>query len=378
VTLDALLAQLPDSLTLRGEGQGIDVVRVLEVPDPPTAPLAGTLYLAADAAALAQALAWAPVRDVALAVPAALAPHDAPLPLLLLSAPRIPLDFAARVQRALSAAPESGLGRDAACAALIDDVVHGRFHDPVAVAVRARAVGVDVAAARVVLVAAIDDFERFYLQHAQRGEPYIQRLQAHLLALVREEVLRSDPRASVVAVGDAVIALIGDEGAARSAAAAVAGRLRGEWRFVPLALGIGGARGDWTGLPASYREATLALALRRRLRSPVRTVAFDDVSPFALLEWIDPKGEIGALLAREIAPLQEADRSARSRLVETLATYLDVGGSLKRAAERLGVHPKTLRYRLDRIEDQLGRGALEGDERLLLHLAARWALWREA
>ena len=62
-------------------------------------------------------------------------------------------------------------------------------------------------------------------------------------------------------------------------------------------------------------------------------------------------------------------------LVETIAAYFDSGGSLKRAAATLGIHPKTLRYRLDRAEDILGPGSLEGDKRLLYHLAARYILW---
>ena len=384
MTLDQLLATLPNELDLlAGDAAHVEVRRVLEAPGEEQAVLPGTLFLLAGEDD-APSAAWLARRgDAVIVAPAGAArmllAHPARrAAIVALRTPRVPLDLSARIQRALLDPVGDGFAVGSVAVArqdLVDDVLHGRFQDPNAVRARADGLGIELEAAHVVLVAAIDDFERFYLLHAAEGEPYIQRLKGALALLVRQEVLRHDPRGTVVSIGDAVVGLLGDEEAAKSAAAAVAGGSRRELRFVPMAVATGGHKSSWTLLGASYREARLALELRRRLRLRSRHVAFRDLTGVALLQLLGGTAEVKALLADELAPLVEADRLHRTRLVETLAAYFDAGSSLKRAAEGLNVHPKTLRYRLDRIGDLLGTDALEGDKRLLYYLAAKWWLW---
>jgi len=142
-----------------------------------------------------------------------------------------------------------------------------------------------------------------------------------------------------------------------------------------VAVAAGLPKDELAGLAYSYREARMALTLRKRLRMRERFVAFREVTGSALLEQIVQTPEIASLLSAELRPLQEAEYSRKPVLVETLAAYFDTGGSLKRAAAALRIHPKTLRYRLDKVEEILGHGALDGEKRLLYYLAARYTLW---
>ena len=57
----------------------------------------------------------------------------------------------------------------------------------------------------------------------------------------------------------------------------------------------------------------------------------------------------------------------------TLLAYLDAGGDVAAAAQRLRVHPNTCRYRLARAERMFGFTLAEPDERLLLWLQLRLA-----
>ncbi|MDF1524289.1 MAG: helix-turn-helix domain-containing protein, partial [Trueperaceae bacterium] len=268
-------------------------------------------------------------------------------------------------------------GVTAARQALVDDVLNARFQDPHAVLVRARALGLDLDGLRVVVLVAVDDFERFYLQHEREGEAYFQRLRGTVSLLLRQEAQRVSAHGAVVPLGDAAVALLPGLDAARTVATEVAARARRELRLVPVVVGVGGEKTAWTQLSASYREAVLALRLRRRLRLRTRHVAFADVTGAALLELLEHTPEVRGLLSGAIAPLVAADRAHRSRLVETLAAWFDAGTSLKQAASALGVHPKTLRYRMDRIGDLLGQDAFEGDRRLLYYVAARLHLWTQ-
>jgi DNA-binding PucR family transcriptional regulator len=65
----------------------------------------------------------------------------------------------------------------------------------------------------------------------------------------------------------------------------------------------------------------------------------------------------------------EADRAGA--LVATLSAYLDCFGDVRAAAEKLGVHPNTFRYRLRRLQQQVGLNLSDPAERLVAALQLR-------
>ena len=67
------------------------------------------------------------------------------------------------------------------------------------------------------------------------------------------------------------------------------------------------------------------------------------------------------------AVLREQDPA----LAETLRAYLDSFGDIAAAAQRLHVHPNTVRYRVRRIEQVLATSLADPDVRLLLSLSLR-------
>ncbi|WP_026213984.1 PucR family transcriptional regulator [Nonomuraea coxensis] len=71
--------------------------------------------------------------------------------------------------------------------------------------------------------------------------------------------------------------------------------------------------------------------------------------------------------------LVRADLAAGGELVRSLAAYLDASCDVGRAAERLVLHPNTLRYRLRRVRDRYGVDLDDPDTRLMLTLAVRLA-----
>ena len=60
-----------------------------------------------------------------------------------------------------------------------------------------------------------------------------------------------------------------------------------------------------------------------------------------------------------------------ARLAESLAALLDAGCKWSEAAETLGVHRHTLRYRMDRLKERTGRHPDDPQQRMELWLAVK-------
>ncbi|GAA2785167.1 helix-turn-helix domain-containing protein [Saccharopolyspora taberi] len=80
---------------------------------------------------------------------------------------------------------------------------------------------------------------------------------------------------------------------------------------------------------------------------------------------------IRELSARSLAPLDGLTVKQRARLTETLLVWLQSRGSAPELAERLGVHPQTVRYRMHQLEGLFGDRLTDADERLNLEIALR-------
>jgi PucR C-terminal helix-turn-helix domain len=115
---------------------------------------------------------------------------------------------------------------------------------------------------------------------------------------------------------------------------------------------------------AAAREATAVLPVARRLgRVDVIVRAASLALERALLA--EP-GLLAMAVDRELGPLLRAPRSAG--LVETVEAYLAERENIRAAGRRLGVAPRTVAYRLERVERILG-GRLDADRRLRLATA---------
>jgi hypothetical protein len=77
------------------------------------------------------------------------------------------------------------------------------------------------------------------------------------------------------------------------------------------------------------------------------------------------------LRRRTLAPVDDLPAGAAARAVETLQAWLDAHGDVTATAERLHVHPQTVRYRLAGLRDTLGPVLDDPTARLELALALR-------
>lgn len=74
------------------------------------------------------------------------------------------------------------------------------------------------------------------------------------------------------------------------------------------------------------------------------------------------------LIAGLLDPLIEYDEEHGSDYVPTLGAYLECFGDVRAAADRLHVHPNSLRYRIRRIGELAGFDLTDADQRLVLQI----------
>jgi DNA-binding PucR family transcriptional regulator len=78
---------------------------------------------------------------------------------------------------------------------------------------------------------------------------------------------------------------------------------------------------------------------------------------------------LAQLVGEWLGPLLAHDRERRPPLLPTLAAFLDAGAAQQATADALGVHVSTVKYRLGRIGEILGRDLTAPDVRFQLQVA---------
>jgi sugar diacid utilization regulator len=145
-------------------------------------------------------------------------------------------------------------------------------------------------------------------------------------------------------------------------------------------LAVGSCYPDAWHVAGSYREAQFVASLASSaLSNPaVPVLDFDSLGVYRMLSSVaDPAG-IDAFMNQQLGLLIEYDRQHDASLVLTLARYFDSGCNYDDAAAALSVHRNTLKYRLKRIREVLGRDPNDGSARLDLHMATTVWLTRDS
>ena len=125
------------------------------------------------------------------------------------------------------------------------------------------------------------------------------------------------------------------------------------------------------GLPAvsiAFKQADQALSVARR--RGVALVEHEDVAAGSVLPLLADDA-VRAFADGLLRSLREHDANGRGDLVASLRAWLSRHGQWDAAAAELGVHRHTLRYRMRRVEEILGRSLDDPDVRMELWLALK-------
>ncbi|WP_199832858.1 PucR family transcriptional regulator, partial [Streptomyces puniciscabiei] len=192
---------------------------------------------------------------------------------------------------------------------------------------------------------------------------------------VESAAARSGEAVLVVPERERLVVLAADGGAAVAACTSHAAALEAA-RAVPeqaggdedeLVVGLSAPAGP-IAAAAAYKQAEQALSVaRRRGRVLVEHEQLAAGSVLPLLADDAVKAFADGLLRA----LHEHDATGRGDLVASLRAWLSRHGQWDAAAADLGVHRHTLRYRMRRVEEILGRSLDDPDVRMELWLALK-------
>ena len=121
----------------------------------------------------------------------------------------------------------------------------------------------------------------------------------------------------------------------------------------------------------AYKEASIALQAASRLGGQNRTSIFDELGVVRLLLAPSDQPDLAEYVDEVLGPVLEYDGRRGTSLIKTLRAYLEADCSLSIAARRLFVHHKTLRYRIDRIQELTKLDLRHNEDRFRADLALR-------
>ncbi len=255
------------------------------------------------------------------------------------------------------------------------NVLQGQYQQPEEILARVRHLGYDLTGPQIVVLfeAASTEEDATLVQWARR---------------VREEMLRVWPTcwlmsdAQRVTVLVPVTSLIEEErqGETEEEQTLVARierfstRLQQNRGNVPLPLfscGIGRLATHVQGIPQSFREAQRAVEIGRRLFGEGKIHSFARLGIYRLLFYLDGQSELTTFYQEMLGPLLDYDARHDGTYIKTLECYFQYNGNLSQTARTMHFHRNSLIYRLERIEEILGRSLEDAELRLSLQIALK-------
>ncbi|MFI8960519.1 PucR family transcriptional regulator [Streptomyces sp. NPDC053493] len=164
--------------------------------------------------------------------------------------------------------------------------------------------------------------------------------------------------------GERLVVLAGDGGAVVTACEAYTTR---EAEEAGLVVGLSAPTGP-IAAAAAYKQAEQALSVARRRGRAL--VEHEELAAGSVLPLLADDA-VRAFADGLLRALYEHDATGRGDLVASLRAWLSRHGQWDAAAADLGVHRHTLRYRMRRVEEILGRSLDDPDVRMELWLALK-------
>ncbi len=254
-----------------------------------------------------------------------------------------------------------------------DDLLSGRYDDPMQMRDRGRYLGHDLRGDFQVLVFDIDQFGR-YVAELALSDSEIDAIRRRFLDALLGVAKALSPHAIVAGRNDQlafILSAVNERGrqTVERVLAAVEHACRQSLPDMTISAGVGKPYPDLAQIPASFTEASRALQVIHRLNARGKTLAYADLGIPRLLFQVENPAEVLDFAHTRMGPVLAYDQRHGGILMAALEGYLRSNQSVPEAAQQLDLHPNTLRYRLHKVEELLGVLLTDIDTLLDLRLA---------
>ena len=246
----------------------------------------------------------------------------------------------------------------------IADLLAGSYPTEEAMAARVARLGHDLGQPHDLLVIDVD------VDSARADE-----LGRQHLALVREHLAQRAPRSLTVSQGGSLVVLATQPSRGEAGGDELAAELRDVLEGVVGSGSVTVALGGTCDGPDAYAPAfaaarqTLDVMIKLGRRGTV--IGARELGPYGLLLRASSRDELEGFARGTIAPLVEHDRRHGAELTRTLRVFLEEDRVQRRTAARMFIHVNTVVYRINRIEQLIGRSLADPSAVFDLTLALR-------
>jgi len=179
------------------------------------------------------------------------------------------------------------------------------------------------------------------------------------VAVIRDALAKRAPRSLTVVHGGSIVVLASNRTRADRDGRAIAEDILSAVEALAGQGAVTIALGDTCRRPDDYAPAfgaaRRALDLMLKLGRRGAVVGARELGPYGLLLQASERDDLEAFARSAVEPLVEHDRRHGADLLGTLRIYLDEDRVQRRAAARCFIHVNTVVYRINRIEQLLGR-----------------------
>lgn len=201
-------------------------------------------------------------------------------------------------------------------------------------------------------------------------------LNSQFHSIVENLVMTACPRSMVVASKEGFTVLLGSEqrmteDAVRDLAQQIVSSVAEYLEPATVSVGIGGTCRDFRDVGRSYNEAGRAYEIGSVLQGRGFAMAFSDLGIFEVLFRHSGPEELREFSDRYTGSLARYDQRHGGGLIQTLETYIRRNYCLNETASDLYLHPNTVKYRLQKIEELCGIDLRNSEDLMNLQVALR-------
>lgn len=250
------------------------------------------------------------------------------------------------------------------------DLLQGPVEHRLAARARAQQLNINLAGALRVIHGQIENVEELGVQQGW-DTSQIDRVRRDVLRAVR---VPADGRGLTLASlrGDLLVAVAADldRSVAKDLVASFSAAVNVLHPGLRLTWGVSREHHDVIELPSALNEARTALSAARRLGGQ-NVFLYEELGIVRLLLGNGNDPDLQTFIDEVTGPLVAYDRDNDGALIRTLRVFFESDCSQRVAAERLFVHHKTLRYRLERIRQLTGLDLSRHEDRMRADFALR-------